>query len=514
MAQESRLKKSFLNVRMNFLTYFVALVVSFFTRQIFLSNLGLEFMGLSETLGSILSFLNLAELGIGSAIAYVLYKPLYEGDQDKIKELVSLQGVLYRSVGFLILTAGIVISLFLPRIFPDTSFDYTTIYVGYYSYLGASVAGYILNYKTCLLVADQKNYLVTGYYQFTNISRILIQVLLCVYVKSFILYFLVHFAFSMINVAILNIKIKQTYPWLKTNLRNGFALLKKYPEVYKKTGQIFIHKMGDIVQSQITPILIYKFISLATVTLYTNYTIVTVRMKMVIGMMFDGITASVGNLIAEGNKEKTYEVFKEMFSFKAFLSGVVSLSTVFLITPFVSLWLGEQYLLSIVIPIIISVHMYFEMMWTCGAFIMGFGLFADVWAPVVETVLVVVLTIVGGYLWGLPGVLLGLCVPKVAMAHIWKPIYLFTRGFKMSILKYYVLLIKYIILLIPSGWMAYWLNEKLIGYDMLNHSWGYWIGGAFLFAGVLVIVYFSLLYVTSCEFRKVMSRFKLFAKSR
>ena len=100
--QESRVKKSLLNARVNLIFYFLTLILSFFSRKIFLDTLGADFVGLTGTLQNLLGFLNLAELGIGSAIGYVLYKPLFEHDEEKINEIISVFGYLYRWIGFII----------------------------------------------------------------------------------------------------------------------------------------------------------------------------------------------------------------------------------------------------------------------------------------------------------------------------------------------------------------------------------------------------------------------------
>lgn len=508
MVSESRIKKTFLNVRMNLLTYSVALFVAFFTRPIFLRNLGPEFMGLSETLGSILGFLNLAELGVGSAIAYVLYKPIFDRNEDEIKELVSLLGVVYKWVGSFILLVGVLVSFFLPKIFPDTSFNRMTIYVGYYSYLASSLATYFFNYKSCLLSADQKNYIVTGYFQLTNISRVLIQVLLCVYVRSFILFFVIQFLFGIINVIIINLKIKQHYPWLHTDLTSGLSLLKKFPVVSAKTKQLFIHKIGGVVQSQIAPLFIYKFVSMATVALYANYTMVTVRLKALISLVLDSTIASVGNLIAEGDENKIFGVFKEIFSIRALAAGVAAASTLYLITPFVALWLGPEYLLDSKIPLVVVLSMYFEIMIVCESFVFGYGLFKDVWVPYVETTTAIILSLIGGYVWGLFGVICGIFIPRLFVSHLWRPIFLFGNGFKKPVYIYYLLFLKYIIFLVPCVIVSYFISNSIIEYDKLSLSWLSWICGAFLFTASLIITYTGLLLVSQKEFRNVVKKVK------
>ena len=117
MQKESRVYKSLLNARISLLFYFISIAISFFSRKIFLENLGAEFMGLGGTISEILGFLSLAELGIATATSYNLYKPLQQGDKKRIEELVSVIGYLYRKIGCFVIIAGIVISMFIPLIF-------------------------------------------------------------------------------------------------------------------------------------------------------------------------------------------------------------------------------------------------------------------------------------------------------------------------------------------------------------------------------------------------------------
>ena len=242
MANESRVKKTLLNARINLIFYFLTLTLSFFSRKIFLNVLGADFVGLTGTLTNLLSFLNLAELGIGTAIGYVLYKPLFEQDQQKISEIISVFGYLYRWVGKIILFAGCLLSLFLPYIFSNTGFDLAVIYLAYYSFLASSLIGYFINYRQTLLGADQKNYVVTAYFQTGNILKTLIQMVSAYYTGSYYIWISIELVFGIIYSFILNWKINQVYPWLKSDVRSGKLLFQKYPEVMRYTKQLFVHK--------------------------------------------------------------------------------------------------------------------------------------------------------------------------------------------------------------------------------------------------------------------------------
>lgn len=438
--QESRVKKTFLNARVNLIFYFLTLALSFFSRKIFLDCLGADFVGLTGTLQNLLGFLNLAELGIGTAIGYVLYKPLFDHNQKQINEIISVMGYLYRWIGLIILGAGIILSIFLPFIFPDsdTTFDLPLIYFAYYSFLASSLIGYFINYRQNLLGADQRNYVVTGYYQSAAIIKTIIQMSLAYYTKSYALWIAIELIFGVLYSFILNWKINQTYPWLRTEISKGRKLIKEYPQVIKYTKQIFIHKIGGFFQFQVTPFLVYIYSSLAIVALYQNYTIITVKVATAFSNVFSGLGASIGNLIAEGNPQKSLITFWELFSLKFFIAGLICIPIYILIDPFIILWLGPEYLLEKPTVIILMVSTFINSVrGLVEDFNNGFGLFWDIWSPIIECILLLGIGIIGGIYFGFNGVLLGSLSGLVVVVSIWKPYMLFHWGFKTSVFRYW-----------------------------------------------------------------------------
>lgn len=436
---ESRLTKSLLNARVNLVFYVLTLTLSFFSRRIFLNCLGSDFVGLSGTLLNLMGFLNLAELGIGTAIGYVLYKPLFEHDHHKINELISVFGYIYRWIGMVILAGGIVLACFLPLIFPNTGFSYRVIYFVYISFLASSLIGYFINYKQTLLGADQRNYVITGYFQTFNIIKILVQMVSAWYTGNYYLWSLIEIIFGIAYSVVLNRKIGQVYPWLNSSIGEGKRLFRKYPEVIKYTKQLFAHRMGTFVQYQTTPFLIYAFVSLQTVAYYGNYTIITDKISVLVNNLLGSTGAGVGNLIAEGDKKKIQTVFWELFSLRMLIAGSVCFALYHLIEPFISLWLGKEYVLPQEIVFLVVLNMFICI--TRGAtdqFLYGYGLFWDVWVPVVESILTLLVAVIGGYFWGLPGILMGGITGLVLVVGIWKPLMLFHWGFKQNVLQYWV----------------------------------------------------------------------------
>ena len=244
--------------------------------------------------------------------------------------------------------------------------------------------------------------------------------------------------FGIIYSFILNWKINQVYPWLKSNVALGKELFKKYPEVTKYTKQLFMHRLGSFFQFQVTPFLVYAFVSLQMAAYFGNYSTVVEKLHLLVNNLLGSTEASVGNLIAEGNAGKIRKVFSELFSLRMLIAGTVCFPLYQLLEPFITLWLGAGYILPREIMLLLVIRLFITI--TRGVvdqFLYGYGLFWDVWAPLAESVINISVAIIGGYLWGLPGVLLGGISSLILIVGIWKPFMLYNWGFRKNVMNYW-----------------------------------------------------------------------------
>lgn len=506
-ATESRVKKTLLNARVNLIFYFLTLCLSFFSRKIFLNCLGADFVGLTGTLQNLLGFLNLAELGIGSAIGYLLYKPLFDKDQTKINEIISVMGYLYRWIGVIILAAGCVLACFLPLIFPDrnTGFHLSLIYSAYFAFLGSSLIGYFINYRQNLLGADQKNYVVTAYFQSVTIIKTLIQMALAYYTGNLYLWVAIEFSFGVIYSFILNWKINQTYPWLRSEVALGRMLFKKYPEVIKYTKQLFVHRISAFAQFQTAPFLIYSFVSLEIVAYYGNYTLIIDKLNQFLNNLSGSVGASVGNLIAEGDRNKIIKLFWELMLGRFFIVGIVLFGLLNYMNPFIELWLGDKYLLPKIILYLLVINFFISFSRSAtDPFLFGYGLFYDTWAPITETIIYLFVAVIGGYYWGLKGIVLATTISTALIIGIWKPFFLFTKGFNISVLKYWK---KWIVLVAIFATQLVALS-KLFEYFPLwkMNTWGGLLINALTQTALFAIITALIYYLTVRDFRGFCTR--------
>lgn len=429
--------------------YAANMLISFLSRKVFLDRLGAEVLGLNSTAASWFQFLNLAELGIGTAIGVTLYKPLAEKNQQAINEIVSLQGWFYRRVAYVIIAAACVMMLFFPRIFAETELPLWYAYGSFGVLLFSALLGYFANYKQIVLSANQQQYQITRTYSSALLVKVVFQMIaVTVFKNGFLWWLILEFVFAILGSWFLNWQIRRSCPELKTRIEDGAALRKKYPDILLKVKQLFVHKISTFALTQTPTLLIYPLLgALAIVTEYNNYLLISTSLLSLFNAIFNGMNAGVGNLVAEGDKSRIGRVFKELFSTRFLLIATASYCFFKLASPFVSVWFGSEYVLSQDVVLLVTLHFFIRgTREVVDSFINAYGLFFDLWAPVTEAVINVGCSLLFGYFWGLTGILGGVLLSQVLIIFIWKPILLYRHGFQQSIAGYIAMYAKHLVL--------------------------------------------------------------------
>lgn len=458
-----RVHRSVMNIKVGMLFYVLSLFLAFFSRRIFLDCLGAEFIGLTGMLSNIMSFLSVAELGIGTSIVYFLYKPLQEDNHDKINEVMSMLAFLYRCIGVVIGSIGLLISLFFPWWFGKLTIGLPLVYCAYYSFLGSSVSGYVFNYKQLLVGANQKQYLVNSYFQTIGIVGSTIQIILAYYYRNLWLWVVVGLVCTIIGIIIFNYRIQQLYPWLKINLREGRENLKKYPEVLKKTRQVFVHKIKDFILYRSDEIMVGMFVSVVKVAFYGNYTMIINKLNFLVNILSEGLSAGIGNLLAEGDEHNIMKVFWELTAARFLILGIIIFSLVLFLQPFIGCWLGQQYQLSDIIVYLLIFNLFIRYQTAAVYIYLGSaGLFSDVWASWTELIVNISVTLLLAPTYGIAGILLGKILSFGFISSFWKPYFLFSQSFHRSVWEYWRGMAPYYIIFLLFIFLTIWLKQTII----------------------------------------------------
>lgn len=459
---ESRTKKSIRNAQIALFYYLLNTGLQFISRKVFIDCLGTEVLGLNTTATNLLQFLNIAELGIGAAVSYSLYKPLVENDKKTISEIISIQGFLYNRIGWIIIALTILLLLFFPVIFRDITIPLWYSYATFSVLLLSALGGYFFNYNQVLIVADQKEYKLNNVLQPIKLVKILFQIILIYYLTNgYICWLILELVGAILTIYGLKYLIKIEYPWLNSKICLGKKLISSYPSIVIKTKQLFVHKISAFALTQCSPLIIFAFTSLSFIAIYGNYLLIITGVTVLIGAFFNSINAGVGSFVAEHDNRDSFRFFKELFTIRLFISILACYWVFKLANSFVEIWVGKEYLIDSTLFYLLVLIMYISCTrLTVDSFINAYGLFNDTWAPLVETILNIGLSILLGNCFGTFGVLSGVIVSQLIIVLGWKPYFLFSQGLKLSYLRYLYL---YAILLLLSGF-SIGISEMIFSY--------------------------------------------------
>lgn len=449
---ESRTKKSVLNIQIALAFYFLNLILRFFSRKIFLDYLGTEVLGLNTTAQNLLGFLNIAELGIGAAVATTLYAPLYNKDYRKINDIISLQGWLYRNVAYIVIGGACILMCFFPLIFSKAQVPMWYVYASFGAFLYSSLLSYFVNYKQILFSADQKEYKNTIQIQGWTFIKVLLQMFAVATLSNgYVWWVIIEVVITTCMAFTLNRSISHGYSWLNTSVKKGGTLRKQYPEIVTKIKQVFFHEIAGLVLTQTSPLIIYAYTSLTLVTIYGNYMIIITGITMLMRAMFNSITAGVGNLVAEKDEKKIQAVFWELTIERIWIAAIICFIAFETADIFISAWIGPKYILESNAFIVLIITTFIQLTRTNDIFITAHGMFQDIGAPIIEATLNLGLSILLGYFWGLTGILSGVLISLLIIVVGWKSYFLYHYAFKRSIVEYLVKYIKYITIVFGSA---------------------------------------------------------------
>jgi len=423
-------------------------VFTFAFRTIFILTLGERYLGVQGLFSNILSLLSLAELGVGSAITFSLYKPLAEKDISKIKSLMNFYARTYRMIGMFIAITGITLAPFLGFFIRDMS-GIDNIRILYLLYLADSVISYFWSYKRSIISAYQKNYINTIQMNAFTIIRSLIQMIVLLVYRQFIPVLIIQILSTLFSNITISIKANKMYPYLRDS---DVAKLDKntHYDLIKKIKAMMLHQLGSVLVLGTDNLLISKFISIIAVGVYSNYLLIIGIIRSLITQFTQAVVASIGNLVSTESDQLSKKVFDMLF----FLNfWIYSFSTVCLLTlfnPFISIWLGSKYTFSFEIVCVIVINFFISgMRQNTLAFKNVLGLFYnDRFKPIFESIINLVASMIFLYYLGIIGVFLGTLLSTITTSLWIEPYVLFKHYFKHGLFGFWKRYVFYILVTI------------------------------------------------------------------
>ena len=444
-----RVRQAEKNIFFGYLSNFIILVMGFYQRKVFIMVLGRTLLSVNTLYTDILSMLSLAELGIGTALNFSLYKPVAEHNYEKIKSYMQLYKRAYLTIAGVIAVVGLALAPFLPYIIKESdrggiSIRNLTIY--YLIFLFNTVSSYFVAYKYSLVNAEQRSYIQTNIATITKIVTVLVQIAILLATENFLLFLLTQAAIELIQKIFVSVYFNRLYPYLRD--KKVQKLEKEETDiVITKSKALMFHKIGDVARLQTDSIIITTCINTDLVGVVGNYNLVINYAANFVNVIFNSLISGFGNLVATESKEKQYSVFKVYRFVACWLYGFAAVGFWLLLTPFITgIYLDESWLLAQSILTLILIDLYFKGGRTVLLnFKIAAGIFEqDKFLPLIQGGINLLISIVGARYIGLAGVYIGTVVSGI-LANLIRPVIVYRDCFERSPWDYFKDSLKYIV---------------------------------------------------------------------
>lgn len=454
------------------------LLVPFLVRTAMIYGLGVEYLGLGSLFTSVLTVLNLTELGVGSAMVFSMYKPIAEDDTLKICALMRLYRKYYRIIGSIILVVGIAITPIIPKLVKGDVPNGISLIVLYWLNLGATVLTYFLfAYKNSLLSAHQRLDVCDKITLVISTLQYALQIG-AIFLKNYYLYVIAALFTTALNNIITAVMVNKMYPDYKPE---GRLEKREIKIINHRIRDLFTSKIGSVVVDSADSIVISAFLGLTALAMYNNYYYIMSAIFGFIGIIFYACMAGIGNSIIIESDEKNYNDLKKFLLIISWIAGVCTCCLLCLFQPFMKIWVGEKYMLSM--PMVVCMCCYFflhEINRLINTYKDAAGMWhEDRWRPLVVSITNLGLNLIMVQYIGLFGILLSTVISMLVVGMPWLLYNLFTVIFHRNAVEFILRTLWYVVVTVISCVIFYWLCS----YITIDGVIGFIVKGIVVFVG-------------------------------
>lgn len=441
-----RLKNSIRNSFWGAFSNLVITLLNFIVRTVFIGTLGNEYLGINGLFTNILCILSFAELGVGHAITYCMYKPAAKKDIEKIKSLLKLYKKFYNIIGIIIFTVGILIIPLFPFVIKDAPNINENLIVIYLLYLFETASSYFLVYKKSILIVNQKDYIYDVIKLILQVLKSIIQLFVLIFIKNYTLYLFIFVLSTLFTNVITYLIANNMYPYVSEKNIVDLSENEKH-DITNNIKSLILYKLGKVSLNGTDNIIISSLIGIIAVGKYSNYALIISSVSGIGYLILAGANSSIGNVNATESNEKKEEIMKQMLFISTWLYGFITICLAILLDPFITIWIGNEYL----IPKLASLSAVFYILvdgqeFASHTYISTLGYFKQTrFLSLICAFLNIVLSLILGSVFGLFGIFISTSISKILTTSWYDTYVVYTNEFKKSPKKYYL---KHLLLLL------------------------------------------------------------------
>ena len=472
----SRFQNTWKNFRFGVAAQIVITLLGFVSRTIFIHVLSEDYLGVNGLYASILNVLSLTELGLSDIVVYSLYKPLAEGDEKQLTALMGYYKTIYRVIALAVAVIGLALVPVL-RLLVKSEIDQYHLVLYYLMFLTNSVCSYLLVYKSSIIHADQKRYLISGYEMLFKFLTVALQVVCLLAFRNFTVYLFIQIAMTVTNNLFISRKADQLYPFLK---KKEPLDQEKKKSIFRDVRYMFSYKAGGQLLNSTDNLYISSLISTATCGLYDNYLMIQGMVSAYTTIISQSVLGSLGNLNATAEPRQKKQVFDAYSMAFTCIATFCSAALLVMYNPFILLWAGEKWLLPMQTVAVICLNFFLpNVLVPVWNFRNTTGLFREtknilLYAAAINLVLSYLL----GVRWGLTGILAATSVSRLLTSFWFEPYILHKKVFATSSMPFFLRQAVHLAIVAVSFLLISWVSRLA--------SLGPW--GDFFLKGILCVI--------------------------
>lgn len=446
----------------------IGLLLPFASKTVIIKALGADYLGLNGLFTSILTVLNLTELGVGSAIVYSMYKPIAEGDDDLVCALLNTYKKIYRVIGLSIIGIGFLLMPFLHYLIKGDVPANINLYVLYGLYiLNTSISYLLYAYKKSLIHACQRDDITSKITIVTDLVLNLSQLVFLLLTHNYYWFIILQILFVLINNLINSYFADKYFPQYKCR---GVISKEISADIKQRVTGLMVIKVAAVSRNALDSIIVSFFLGLQTVAMYNNYYYIINALSSILLVFMNAIAAGVGNSVAVETKEKNLDDMRKINFLYLMISGICTACLISLYQPFMKIWVGENLMFSDSIMILFAVYFLLQKIGDVQAqYFDAAGLWWNgKWRGIIEAIANLILNIGLGYKFGVIGIVLATILTilfiNFPLSTYYTFKYYFKRNGKSFVLEQLTIVIKiiicsficyYLVRLMPDGATIY-----------------------------------------------------------
>lgn len=436
--ESSRTKNSISNIKTGAIVQLVNKLMIFVVRTVFIKMLNTDYLGVNGLFTNVLAILSFAELGIGTAIIFNMYKPVAIDDKEKIKSLMQLYKKSYNLIGIIVFILGLCVIPFMNIVVKEDVNISENLILIYIMFLCNTSVSYFFTYKKSIISAHQKQSVINNVDSIFYLIKSIVEIIFLVITRNFIIYLSIEILSTIIENIILSKIADKMYPYLKD--KNVKPLSKvESSNIFGNVKALIVYKFGGVIMNSTDNILISSLVNVGTVGYCSNYIMIINSIKSIIASALNGITASVGNLNAVGNSKQKEKVFYQITFANYIVYSFCTVAFIVLLNPFIEMWLGSKYVLSIDVSISLALSFFIEGLRNPGyTYRTTLGLFQKgKVTPYIGAITNIIFSIILCKKCGVSGIFFATCIAQL-VSYSWIDPYLIHKyEFKTPVNKYF-----------------------------------------------------------------------------